>query len=379
MKNKKLLFLFLGLVFPMLSWAQLSGNYTIDPAGSGSQNYTSFAAAIAAMTSQGIGGNVTFEVSDGLYGEQVVIDNNINVVGTGPYNVVFRGLSGNPATCILRKPAIGTPPSNIGVGIGTLNFRGAGTNGSLRISFEGIGIQNFETGNQRAAVHIYGADDGLNTFAFPSRNISFGNCQFLVDTTLTNETVNQLPVMVLNADHHGGTGSGGSKYPAENISFHRCLFKGGTYGLRVIHGNGADQAVGFYMDSCEVRSTRVAAIEIDGYKDVRLSHSMIHEWKGTFTNNLGVRFTRCSDFTLRGNYIDGRRVALWIQVAPTYPGTPVWSRIENNYMHSGVGYVVYGQGQRYIEYYHNTFKSYNTSVHGVDIIKKLSASRTSPH
>lgn len=50
----------------------VSGDYTIDPAGTGNRNYTSFASAVAALEC-GIAGWVTFHVAPGTYTEQVRI------------------------------------------------------------------------------------------------------------------------------------------------------------------------------------------------------------------------------------------------------------------------------------------------------------------
>ena len=55
----------------LTSLAQLSGTYTIDPNGSGTSNYASFAAATAALTTSGVSGAVTFNVKEGTYTEQV--------------------------------------------------------------------------------------------------------------------------------------------------------------------------------------------------------------------------------------------------------------------------------------------------------------------
>ena len=54
-------------------FSQLSGTYTIDPSATGTTNYTSFTAAVAALTSSGVSGPVTFNVAAGTYSEQIVI------------------------------------------------------------------------------------------------------------------------------------------------------------------------------------------------------------------------------------------------------------------------------------------------------------------
>jgi polyisoprenoid-binding protein YceI len=52
---------FLAMIMMSLtSFAQLSGSYTIDPNGTGTNNYTSFSAATSALSTSGVNGAVTF-------------------------------------------------------------------------------------------------------------------------------------------------------------------------------------------------------------------------------------------------------------------------------------------------------------------------------
>ena len=62
---------FVALTSPL--FAQLSGSYTIDPSGTGTNNYTSFTSAISALSTSGVSGAVTFNVKQGTYTEQVTI------------------------------------------------------------------------------------------------------------------------------------------------------------------------------------------------------------------------------------------------------------------------------------------------------------------
>jgi len=70
----------------LASWsaAQLSGNYTIDPNGSGSRNYTTFGAAVSAL-SAGISGPVVFNVASATYKETVSLT---PVTGTSATNTI---------------------------------------------------------------------------------------------------------------------------------------------------------------------------------------------------------------------------------------------------------------------------------------------------
>ena len=75
--------------------AQLSGNYTIDPQGSGTRNYTTFAAATAALKA-GVSGPVVFSVASTTFKEGVSITSAIH--GASAVNTVTFTAPGNPTT-----------------------------------------------------------------------------------------------------------------------------------------------------------------------------------------------------------------------------------------------------------------------------------------
>jgi len=83
------------LVLGLAGWttAQLSGNYTIDPAGSGSTNYKTFAAASSAL-SAGVSGPVVFTVASTTFKEAVTFN---PVTGTSSTNTITFIATGSPA------------------------------------------------------------------------------------------------------------------------------------------------------------------------------------------------------------------------------------------------------------------------------------------
>lgn len=62
------------IAVPSVVMAQLSGTYTINPNGSGATNYTSYTAALSALSTSGVNGPVVFNVASGTYTEQVKTD-----------------------------------------------------------------------------------------------------------------------------------------------------------------------------------------------------------------------------------------------------------------------------------------------------------------
>ena len=79
----------LVLVIASLSSAQLSGNYTIDPSGSGPTNFTTFGAALSTLQAVGVSGPVLFNVAATTFNEALVVTPVSGVSST--ITVTFRG------------------------------------------------------------------------------------------------------------------------------------------------------------------------------------------------------------------------------------------------------------------------------------------------
>jgi hypothetical protein len=81
----------------------LSGVYTIDPNGSGSNNYNSFSAAVSDLTSEGVSSNVFFMVADGIYTDQIEIGTIVGASDTSM--IIFRSASGIDTNVVLQYSA----------------------------------------------------------------------------------------------------------------------------------------------------------------------------------------------------------------------------------------------------------------------------------
>ena len=96
-RNYLLIITILFFFIPSLILGQLSGTYTIGPAG----NYTSFKAAANDLTGQGVSGAVTFQVQPGTYTEHIAIG---AISGSSAANTItFQGTSA--AQCTLTYNA----------------------------------------------------------------------------------------------------------------------------------------------------------------------------------------------------------------------------------------------------------------------------------
>lgn len=84
-------------LFPFVVSAQLSGNYTINPSGSGTSNYTSITAALTALSSSGVNGPVVFTISSGTYNEDIRFTSNPSGI-SATNTITFRGVGKHKVT-----------------------------------------------------------------------------------------------------------------------------------------------------------------------------------------------------------------------------------------------------------------------------------------
>ncbi len=352
MNNNKILFFFLCFLFPLIAGAQLSGNYTINPAGlPAPPNYTSFGAAVTALTSQGVSGHVVFTVSPNTYTETFTIT---NIPGTGPgATVTFQSNSG-PDNCIISFNA----PAG-GIAQGTVNLRGA-----KYVSFKGITIQNFQATANSAALHIF-AGDGSGTYDVRAEYLSFDNCRFIVDTTLTTA---RFGVFIANNSSWNGYTR---PVLAHKVSFTKCLFKGGTVGLGVLPSgtsNWYDNPVdSVSVDSCEAVLQYSFGAELWGCKNVSVTNSRFHRLRTGNGTASALRLYQSLEFNVRSNYIIcGHRIGLEVNQSGS-PVTLGTSYAVNNYISGGASNAcAYLSGSRNVRYYHNTFSALGAGGVGVD-------------
>ncbi len=114
----------------------MSGVYTINPAGIGPRNYTSFSNAISALQCGGALGPVTFDVSNGTYNEQLTfgIIPGVNVTN----RVTFRSATLNRSNVILTFGPTSAATNYV------VTF-----NGTQYVNFEHMTIRNTSTINGR--------------------------------------------------------------------------------------------------------------------------------------------------------------------------------------------------------------------------------------
>jgi len=177
--------IFVGNMF-----AQLSGTKTINASGG---DYSSFNAAISALTSQGVNGPVVFNVANGTYNEQVIVP---EITGASAVNTItFQSASGDSASVILTYNSTVTS-SNF-----TLKL-----NNSDYIKLRRMTLQASGTSLGRV-IELEGT----------STNILIENCRFFGNKTYTNYNDNAIIFSYQD--------------PTDQITLQKNYFFKGSYGV----------------------------------------------------------------------------------------------------------------------------------------------------
>ena len=146
-------------------YAGMSGAYSIGDTGA--LNFQSFNNAISAMSSRGICGALTFNVSDGTYNEQITL---AQLPGMGSSNpVIFQSVSGDSTTVVVRLPSSSATGNNNAA----IQLAGADY-----VTFKGITFQRTGTNTISQVLHILN-NSNYNTFT---------NCQMINVVVSTNNT-----------------------------------------------------------------------------------------------------------------------------------------------------------------------------------------------
>ncbi len=235
---------------------QLSGSYTIDPAGTASTTvFLNFSSAITYMTSVGtrsdagpansgtlgVSGPVVFTVAQGAYTEQIDIP---AITGSSATNTVtFDGGAGNVLTRILQFTATSSTDAH------TLRF-----NSSSFITFKNITIKSL--GTNGIGVHFYLA----------ANNIIIKQCSVLVSNA-SSTTTRGLAATNSNISSTG-TGCTSAAGTAFNIFIDSNYIAGGNIGIFLSSSSNTSIPFNFYVRWNTIENaylTGIGASSSNGY------------------------------------------------------------------------------------------------------------------
>lgn len=227
----------------------LSGLYTINPLGSGSTNFISFSLAAQSLSSCGVSGPVTFNISTGTYNEQFT----------------FAPISGSSATnYILFKSASGVA-SDVNL---TYNSTLSAANYTVR--FLGASYIKFKNFTISATNNNFGT--AINAVSGASYD-SFFNLTINGLTTTSNSS--NLSLFY--------SGSGVNNF----IFFGSCRFNNGSYGIYMLSNGSAPSSENFTVSKCILSNQYFYGISAQNLAGVRLIDNTITT-NSTSSNYTGI-------------------------------------------------------------------------------------------
>lgn len=225
----------------------LAGTYTINPSGSGTNNFLSIGDAINRLTCGGVAGNVIFNIASGTYTGQFDIS---PIAGTSDTaRVVFRSQTGNPTNVIITS-STATAGDNY-----TIRLRGVSF-----ATFTNLTIRNTNPTNGRVVSINKWTPTNTNT-----NNLIIRNC--ILEGVTTTSTSDLLAII------YGPNGDN-----ATNIRVVNNQIRQGSYGI--------------WMGGQNIISLFTPGLEID-------SNNFVQSYWAS------INLTSRADTKIRNNFFDG--------------------------------------------------------------------------
>ncbi|MBK7959364.1 MAG: right-handed parallel beta-helix repeat-containing protein, partial [Bacteroidetes bacterium] len=311
----------------------MNGTYTINPLGSGSTNFTSFATAVAALNCGGVNGAVTFNVSNGTYAEQIFL---APVPGASAANTIkFQSLSGVAANCTI---SFLTPNSQAIIdlnGADYITFDKFTIRNTYTSTGFGVWIRNGADFNTISNCIIDMASSGVNGYGVYQSN-SFDN-----KNTINGNTIN---------------GAGYGLYLSANSS---------SYSNRNVISNNAINGSYFYGMYFQYQdSLNVSGNTITSSSAGNNYYGIYAYWlqKGPIIAKNKIVFT--STYTSSGSFY-----GMYLQYFNVNSSNPTRGLIANNMIQVGgafsTAYGIYTQNScNYFDIIHNSVNMTTTAANG---------------
>ncbi|RYZ98129.1 MAG: hypothetical protein EOP47_20065, partial [Sphingobacteriaceae bacterium] len=295
----------------------LGGNYTIDPSGTGTSNFTSFTAAATALTNQGVCSAVSFTVAAKSFNESITLG---NINGASLTNTITFTGAGKAATRLYSS-----------------NTNVVSLNSASYIAFKNMTIEQTSNVTTRYCVN-------LNSCTF----ITLENCAILSPFT-TSVNYNLYANNCSNNIYKNNIIKGGY-YAAYNYQYSTTY----AYGGDLWEGNRISQSYyyGLYtyggLDNAYLRNT----IDSAGYYNIY----SYYEGSAYYDGNI-----------LPGNSGPGQTpYYLILMYYPNYFGGSGYFEFYNNMLGSEntvayYGHYLYTSGYNNIKYKHNTIHKGNST------------------
>lgn len=267
-----------------LSYAQMSGVYTINPSGSGTKNYKTFTAAVSALNSSGVNGAVTFNVSNNSYNEQIE----------------FKYVSGSSTSNTISFK--GSDSSKVRLWYDCSQYESViKINAAEHFVFEGMTIQS--TNN------TYGYGLHLTSGA---ENVTVKNCVVRV-AARSGVSAECIPINVSGVTSATNGGNG------EDVTITNTKIIGGYYGINIRGTNNGLLAKGFSVTNCILDSQYVYGIYSAFSEDLYVKNNVIDNI--IIYYGYGVYTNQCAGSSFIENKIYPGRFGLYLYLENYYNRT----------------------------------------------------------
>ncbi len=313
------------LLYYSVGFCQLNGTYTI---GTG-QAFENFTEAVNSLHQFGVNGQVTFNVLDGTYDEQIVINDITGSSNTN--NITFQSNSGDSTDVVLQHA-----PS-----VDSLNYV-IKLDGAKYIRFKQITLQSTSLTHSRVVDISGGCDD-----------LKFQNNRFI---GRPNTNSNQTKYAILHSD----------KDSDNNIEIANNRFEGGSHGIFLVGVSGNTETnLTITNNSIIDPSTRGIDLRYMNAPEIRRNYIYNNSSFNTYgmelesiVNGIGVINNKVD--------ITGSGGGMGIRFIYTY-GSPVnRGLVANNFVHiANSDFDNHGIQARltdYIDFYHNSIHSTSTNA-----------------
>ncbi len=274
----KLSVLFILIVFTQMNvYGQLTGIKTIDPGGSGANNYTTFTLAINALNSSGVGvGGVTFNVKDGaVFTEDPPA---ITATGTVANQVIFQR-DNSTSTKPVIKPTGGAGTVDAGITI----------QGGDYFTFDGIDITINSGSALEYGYRILAGTSGTNGANYNT----IKNCKI---------TLNRTSSTAYGIRQHPNTAPTSSAGTNTNNKYQYITIENAYRGIS-IEGNGTFRESNLEISNCTIGAE--TANDIGGNTTQTYGIYATNVDAVTVTNNTVRNVTCTGGSTMGGIYFPG--------------------------------------------------------------------------
>jgi len=235
--------------------AQLSGTYTIGTGG----NYTSFSAAVSALNSQGISGNVVFNVTSGTYTEQITIN---NFTGNATHTVTFQSAAGDSTAVTLQAASSTTSTNNF-----VVKF-----NHAKNIKFKDMTIYRSGSSDYAQVVEI----------ASSSTYLSFNSV--ILKNNKTNLAGDYAALVI---------GKNTNNSVLNHFTFTNCKFINGSYGIFIQGSSSGSLASGLEITN-SIFSNQYRTVIYAAYQESPKINYNIITSNSTYYNFHAIDFLYCN-------------------------------------------------------------------------------------